>query len=427
MNRRRFLQGLGAGAALVGLGALPALRAASGHVVIAGGGFGGATCARYLRKLAPGLRVTLIDRNASFATGPFCNTVIAGLNPIAAITRNHRALAASGIEFVAAEIRAIDPVAKRVTLADGRTLSGDCLVVAPGIAFQAEAIQGYGPEVEQTMPAAWPGGPEQITTLRGQLRAMPDGGLVVIAPPPNPYRCPPGPYERASLIAHFLAQHKPRAKLLILDAKDHFSKEPLFRSAWAQLYGDRIEWVGRAQGAAVVAVDAARRAVLTAAGEWVAADVINLIPPQTAGALAQQGDLTDISGWAPVDHRSFQSIRHPGVFVLGDACQAGPMPKSAYAANSQAKICAFALAAKFGGKDFDGTRLINSCYSLVAPDYGINVTGVYALNGPFMARIQDASGMSPLAADRAFRAQAADYARSWYANITADSFGPVAL
>ncbi|MDN5940012.1 MAG: FAD-dependent oxidoreductase, partial [Salinisphaera sp.] len=172
LTRRRFLQGLGVGGALTGLGAAPRLRAADGHVVIAGGGFGGATCARYLCKLAPGLRVSLVDRQAAFVTGPFCNTVIAGLNPVAAIRRDHQALAASGIEFIQSEIAAIDPVARRLTLAGGRQLAGDVLVVAPGIALCWEAIAGYSPEVAETIPHAWPGGADQLTTLRAQLRAM---------------------------------------------------------------------------------------------------------------------------------------------------------------------------------------------------------------------------------------------------------------
>ncbi|MDN5863044.1 MAG: NAD(P)/FAD-dependent oxidoreductase, partial [Salinisphaera sp.] len=333
ITRRRFLQAMGAGAALAGVGMASALRAADGQVLIAGGGFGGATCARYLRQLAPSLRITLVDRNASLVTGPFCNTVIAGINPLATITRDHRALAASGICFIQAEIAAIDPHRKGLRLSNGRSLSADRLVVSPGIAFDTEWISGYGPEVARTMPPAWPGGADELTILRGQLRAMPDNGLVVIASPPYPYRCPPAPYERASLVAWFLKRNKPRAKLLVLDAKDHFTAEPLFRSGWAALYGERIEWIGRSDGATVIAANASQRSVTTASGERVQADVINLIPPQRASALAKHADLTDISGWAPVDQRTFESTRYPGVHVLGDACVAAPMSKSAYAAN----------------------------------------------------------------------------------------------
>lgn len=423
LTRRAVLQALAGGAGLAALAPFRSSHAAAGTVVIAGGGFAGSACARYLRRLAPGLRIVLIDRHAKFVTGPFCNTVIAGLREMEAITQDHRALAAEGIEFVQAEISAVDPVARTVETVDGRRWQADKLVVTPGIGFRWDSIDGYNPAAAEVLPHAWPGGPEQIATLRAQLLAMPEGGLVAIAAPPNPYRCPPGPYERASLIAYFLERHKPRAKLLILDSKDDFSKEPLFRAGWAALYGDRIEWVGRADGGRVAAVDVSGHAFITAAGERVAADVLNPIPAQTAGRLAHIADLTDASGWAPVDHRDYQSLRHPNVHVMGDACDAHPMPKSAFAATSQAKCCAFALAAYFAGAEYDGSKIINACYSLVAPDYGISVTGVYAHNGADIAFIPEAGGTSPLAAPPAFRAAEADQARAWYANITRDAFG----
>lgn len=422
IGRRRVLQGLGAGLTLAGLGLAGAGRAAEARVVIAGGGFGGATCARYLKQLAPSLHVTLVDRREPFVTGPFCNTVLAGLRPLAAITHDRTGLRETGIEFVRAEIAEIDPVARRVRLADGRTLTGDRLVVAPGIDLRRGALEGYDAEAAAIAPTAWPGGPDQIRTLRRQLHAMPDGGVVAIAAPPEPYRCPPGPYERASLIAHYLAAHKPRAKLLILDAKDHFSKERLFRTAWAERHGDRIEWIGRREGGRVVGVDASARTLITADGSRHRADVINPIPPQRAGALARAADLTD-GDWAPVDHRDFASHRHPGVHVLGDACDAGPMPKSAFAANAQGKACALGIAAALGGERFPGTRLINACYSLVAPDHGISVTAVYDLNGDRLAAMPGAGGLSPLAASADTRTAEADAARTWYRNIIADSFG----
>ncbi|MDT0618135.1 NAD(P)/FAD-dependent oxidoreductase [Salinisphaera sp. P385] len=423
LSRRELLR---AAAGLTGLGLIgPGWSAdrARGRVVIVGGGFGGATCARYLRAIAPGVSVTLIERRARLATGPFCNTVVAGINPIEAITVDHRALAAAGVNVIHADIRELDPVARRVRLPDGGKLEADHLVVAPGIDFDWFPIEGYGPKVTDALPHAWTADRDQITNLRQQLQAMPDDGVVAIAIPPNPYRCPPGPYERASLIGHFLTQHKPRAKLLLLDAKDHFSKEALFRAGWAEHYGERIEWIGRPQGGAVVAVDAGKRTLITAGGERIRADVINVIPPQVAGALARDNDLTDISDWAPVDHRSFESTRHPRVHVLGDACQGGPMPKSGYAANVQGKICAHAIAAGLAGDTFAGTRLINACYSLVTPDHGISVSQVYDLNGPHFAAIPDTGGTSPLAASPQDRARVAGYARSWYRNIVRDTFG----
>lgn len=424
-DRRRVLRGL-AGAAALGAFGLPARGSAgaSPRVVIAGGGFAGASCALALRQFAPNIRVTLIDRQRAFVTGPFCNTVIAGMNPISAITQDHAGLAAAGVEVLHADIDGVEPEAQRVRLADGRAVAGERLVVAPGIAFDWDTIEGYGPEDVARVPHAWPGGADQLHTLRDQLRLMPEDGRVVISVPDNPYRCPPGPYERASLIANFLARHKPKAEVLLLDAKDHFSKEPLFRTGWGALYGQHVKWRGgRRDGARVVEVDARSRRVRTAGGDEYAADVLNIIPPQRAGRLASDAGLTDAAGWVVVAPHDFSVPGHEGVHVIGDATHAEPMPKSAYAANMQAKICAHAIARELAGEPVADTRMINACYSLVAPDYGISVTEVYTLNGDTIAAIQIAGGISPLAADKATREAEADYARSWYHNIVRDSFG----
>jgi sulfide dehydrogenase [flavocytochrome c] flavoprotein subunit len=424
-DRRSVLRGL-AGAAMLGSFGLPlrAFAAAPPRVVIAGGGFAGASCALALRQFAPDVRVTLIDRQSRFVTGPFCNTVVAGLNPISAITQSHQGLSAAGVKVVHADIEGVEPAARRVRLADGRSIEGDRLVIAPGIDFDWQAIDGYGPQHVDRIPHAWPGGASQLRSLRDQLRAMPDDGRVVISVPDNPYRCPPGPYERASLIAYFLAQHKPKAEVLVLDAKDHFSKEPLFRTGWGALYGERVQWRGgRRDGARVVEVDPKSRRVRTVGGHEYAADVLNIIPPQRAGRLAHDAGLTDAAGWVAVAPHDFSVPGHEGVHVIGDATHAEPMPKSAYAANMQAKICARAIASELAGEPVADTRMINACYSLVAPDYGISVTEVYALNGDTIAAIQNAGGISALAADDASRAAESDYARSWYQNIVRDSFG----
>ena len=424
-NRRRLLRGLAGAAALSVLG-LPVGRAGAAppQVVIAGGGFAGATCALALRRFAPSVRVTLVDRQDSFVTGPFCNTVIAGLRPVSAITQTHEGLSAAGVKVVHADIDGVEPTARRIRLADGRTIAGDRLVIAPGIDFEWDAIDGYGPDHVERIPHAWPGGARQLRTLRDQLRAMPDNGRVIISVPDNPYRCPPGPYERASLIAHFLKQHKPDADVLILDAKDHFSKEPLFRTGWGARYGERVQWRGgRRDGARVVEVDATSKRVRTAGGDEYSADVLNIIPPQKAGRLAADAGLTDAAGWVPVAAHDFSVPAYEGVHVIGDAARAEPMPKSAYAANMQAKLCAHAIARQLAGEPAAETRLINACYSLVAPDYGISVTEVYTLDGNTLTAIANAGGISALAADPTTRAAEADYARSWYHNIVHDSFG----
>ena len=424
-RRRALLRGVAGMGALATTGMAPTVFAARRkRVVIAGGGFGGASCAMALRRFAPAIDVTLIDRQREFVTGPFCNTVVSGMSPVAAITLTHQALANAGVNVIHAEIDGVDVGARSARLADGRQIGGDRLVIAPGISFDWQAIDGYGADAVDRVPHAWPGGANQLSLLHAQLQAMPDDGQVVITVPDNPYRCPPGPYERASLIAWFASRHKPRARVLILDAKDHFSKEPLFRIGWDTLYPGVVEWRGgRRDGARAVAVDVDAKRVVTAGGDEIAADVLNVIPPQRAGHLAEQAGLTDAAGWVEVTAHDFAVPGHPGIHVVGDATHAEPMPKSAYAANMQAKICAFAIAAALGGETAADTKMINACYSLVAPDYGISVTEVYSLNGDSIAAVQQAGGISALAADTDTRREESEYARSWYQNMVKDSFG----
>ena len=273
------------------------------------------------------------------------------------------------------------------------------------------------------MPAtiAWKAGPQTLL-LRRQLEAMEDGGLVVISAPANPFRCPPGPYERASLIAYYLKTKKPKSKLLLLDAKDAFSKQKLFQNAWAQLYPGLIEWVSLSQGGKVTSVDPATLTFVTDFARH-KASVANVIPPQKAGAITAQAGVADRTGWCPVEPVAFESTLQPGIHVLGDAAIMGGMPKSAFAANAQAKVCAAAVVARLAGKEPVDPRLINTCYSLVAPDYGITVAGVYRPDKGQLADIAGAGGISPIEADAAFRAQEAVYAEGWFRTITAETFG----
>lgn len=422
LNRRRFVV---AGGAAAGALAAPWIRAAPARqrVVIVGGGFAGASCARFLRQLAPELEVVLVERRAQIVTCPFSNTVIAGLATLDALTRDFAGLRAAGVTIVQARAVALEAERHAVRLADGTRLDYTRAVIAPGIALRYDAVPGYDRAAAARLPHAWQAG-AQTSLLRRQLVAMPDNGVVILAAPGEPYRCPPGPYERASLIAHYLARYKPRAKLLLLDAKDSFSKQGLFQDAWAALYPGRIEWVAGSRGGLVEAVDAANRTLVTEAGFGEhRADVVNFIPPQRAGALATQAGLADDSGWCPVEPASFASTRVPAVHVLGDAANAGPMPKSAFAANSQARVCAAAIVAALRGEAVPTPSLANTCYSLVAPDYGISIAAVYRVGATGIAAVEDAGGVSPAAADGEFRAREAAYARSWYRTITAATWG----
>jgi len=422
LSRREFLTSAVGVAASAALGSAPAVAQGAGpRVVVVGGGFAGASCARALRQADPRIAVTLVEPNATFTACPFSNAVIGGLRELPAQQFTYERVAADGITLARAAATAVDAGARSVTLADGARLAYDRLVMAPGIDIRWGALPGYDEAAAARMPHAWRAG-EQTLLLRRQLEAMPDGGLVVIAAPANPFRCPPGPYERASLIAHYLKTRKPKSKVLVLDAKDAFSKQKLFQAAWAELYPGLLEWVPLSKGGAVTSVDAATLTLKTDFGEHKAA-VANVIPPQKAGRIADAAGVADRSGWCPIDPVTFESRLQPGIHVIGDAAIAGAMPKSAFAANSQAKTCAAAVARLLAGGAPPAPRLINTCYSLVAPDYGISVAGVYRPSSGQLADVPGAGGVSPAGAPRATRAAEAALAEAWFRTITTEVFG----
>jgi sulfide dehydrogenase [flavocytochrome c] flavoprotein chain len=418
---RRQLLGLAAQLLLGGSLARRAWTQPSARVVVVGGGFGGATCAKYIRRLDPAIEVTLVEPRRQFITCPFSNAVIAGLRDLDSVTYGYDGLRQRhGVRVVHAGATAIDPTAHRITLDDGNVMTYDRLVLSPGIELRWGGIEGYDAAASEVFPHAWEAGPQTVL-LRRQLEAMPDGGLVVIAAPAEPYRCPPGPYERASLIAHYLKTHKPRSKLLILDAKNTFSKQELFRTAWERLYPDLIEWIPQSQSGRVVRVDTRTRTVSTDFDEYKPA-VANIIPPQQAAAIARLIGLDEGKGWCPVRPGSFESTVHASLHIIGDAAIANPMPKSAFSANNQAKTCAAAIVALLHGESIPAPALMNTCYSLVAPDYGISIAAVYRVVDEKIVTVDGSSGVSPLDAPAETRALEAEYARSWYANITADTF-----
>ncbi len=418
-SRREFLKlGVAASTALLPLAARA--QGTAPRVVVVGGGFAGASCARALRHADGRIAVTLVEANATFTACPFSNAVIGGLRELSAQQFTYDRVAADGIVVARAMATAVD--ARSVTLADGAHLPYDRLVLAPGIDIRWDALPGYDEAAAAQMPHAWRAG-EQTLLLRRQLEAMDDGGLVVISAPANPFRCPPGPYERASLIAHYLKTKKPKSKLMILDAKDAFSKQRLFQAAWAELYPGLLEWVPLSKGGAVTSVDAATRTLITDFGRH-QAKVANVIPPQKAGRIADVAGVADGTGWCPIDPVTFESKLQPRIHVIGDAAIAGAMPKSAFAANSQAKTCATAVARLLTGATPSAPKLINTCYSLVAPDYGISVAGVYqpSASGQ-LAEVPGSGGVSPAGAPRATRAAEALLAEAWFRTITDETFG----
>ena len=422
-TRRDFLSLAAAGtaASLVGLGKAFAQPAQDKRVVVIGGGFGGATCAKYLRRADPAIQVTLIERQRTYVTPPSSNLVAVGLRPLSAITLGYDKLSRNhGIQMAYGNAASIDPAGKTVALENGKTIPYDRLVVAPGIDFKYSALEGYSEQAVTVMPHAWKAGP-QTELLHKQLAQMTNGGTVIISVPSAPFRCPPGPYERASLIAYYLKHSKPRSKVLILDANDSFPAQDGFMEAWQSLYPGMIEWVSGSKGGRVIQVDAKSRTVSTGAGQH-QGSVVNVIPPQKAGDIADRAGLTDETGWCPVDPGSFESTRQKGIHVIGDSSIAGKLPKSAAAANSEAKVCAAAIASLLAGRSVGEPAFVNACYALASPTYGLSIAGVYGRAAGSIAPLPGALGVSPLKKPAAYRAKEAQDANGWYQNIVADSF-----
>ena len=399
----------------------PSHAQAAARVVVVGGGFGGAACARVLRRINAKLQVTLVEPNRIFTACPFSNEVVAGLRDLEAQQFTYDRIAADGVNVVAQSAVKIDPQARMVGLADGTQLAYDRLVLAPGIDLRFDALPGYDEEAAAKMPHAWKAG-EQTMLLRRQLETMDDGGTVVIAVPAAPYRCPPAPYERASLIAHYLKAKKPRSKVLVLDAKDAFSQQRLFENAWKEFYPGMIERISLSQGGRVVSVEPSTNTLVTDFGNY-DAQVANVIPPQKAGRIAAIAGAADNTGWCPIDPSTFASKLVPNVHVIGDACIGGGIPKSASAANAEAKACASVVAGLIAGTAPGAPKLDGACYNTVAPDYAFSLLGIYQPRDDVFAEVEGSGFTSPVDAPREMRKRESEQAQSWYRAITVETFG----
>jgi NADPH-dependent 2,4-dienoyl-CoA reductase/sulfur reductase-like enzyme len=419
MTRRNAVLGIIAAAATLARPSI--LRAQSaGRIVVVGGGFGGAACARALKGAQKNTQVILIEPNAVYTSCPCSNAVIAGLRDIEAQQFGYDKIAADGVTVIGQAVTTIDPERRSVVTKDGVALPYDRLVLSPGIDFHFEALPGYDEAASEKMPHAWKAG-AQTLLLRRQLEAMTDGGTVAIAIPANPSRCPPAPYERASLIAHYLKANKPRSKVLVLDAKDSFSQQRLFEKAWKELYGDMIERIGLSQGGRVTSVDPSTKTIVTEFGNYTP-DVANVIPPQRAGHVAELAGAADATGWCPIDPVTFESKLVRNVHVIGDACLGGGVPKSASAASTQGKACAAAIEALLAGRTPEPPRLTGVCYNTVAPGYGFSLAGNYQPRGDIFAEVEGGA-TSPVDAPRELRAREAAEAEHWFQTITTDTFG----
>jgi NADPH-dependent 2,4-dienoyl-CoA reductase/sulfur reductase-like enzyme len=427
MKRRQILQTLGAGSMLGALGFVTGCASPGTgkgpHVVVVGGGYGGATAAKYVRLWSDyGIQVTLIEPGASFISCPMSNLVLAGNKRMADITLSYDHLVKRhGVRVLRDKVTVIDADKRRVRLASGGELSYDRLIVSPGVDFMWETLPGMAsPQAQDKVLHAWKAG-AQTVALRQQLEAMPDGGVYALAIPLAPYRCPPGPYERACLVAHYFSQAKPKSKVLILDANDDVtSKGPLFKQAWTDRYKNIIEYRPKH---VVIDVDAATHTLKFDFNDDVKADVLNVIPPMRAGDIALKSGLATVNQrWCEVDFLTFESKVAKNVHVLGDAIQGAPiMPKSAHMANQHGKTCAAAVVALLTGRELNAMPIYNNtCYSFVSDEDAVHVNSVhqYDADKKTMLPVTGSVGVSKVANEFEGR-----YAQAWARGIWADTLG----
>lgn len=418
INRRLFLGGAAAGAAV--LQAPMVLGQGKPRVVVIGGGAGGATCARYIAKDSDGaIEVVLIEPSEVHYTCFFSNLYLGGFRDFDSLAHRYDKLAGDyGITVVRDRAAGVDRAARTVATEGGESFGYDRLVIAPGIDFKDGSVPGWTLDDAEVMPHAYKAGP-QTELLKAQIEAMPEGGVFAMIAPPNPYRCPPGPYERISMVAHLLSQKNPTAKILIVDPKDKFSKQGLFEEGWQKHYSGMITRIGPDMGGTDFEVRPGTMEVVID-GEAEKVDVCNVIPAQIAGTIAAAAGVTD-GDWAPVSPADMRSRIDEAVFVLGDASAQGDMPKSGFSANSQAKVAAMVIRAELTGSKAFPAKYSNTCWSLIAPDDGVKVGASYEPTDEKIASVE--SFISQTGEDADLRKATYEESLGWYAGITADIFG----
>ena len=419
LNRRVFI---GTSATAAATLAAPSVFAA-GHgkprVVVVGGGAGGATAARYIAKDSKGkIDVTLIEPTRMYYTCFFSNLYLGGFKEIDDLGHSYGGLAAGGVNVVHDWATGVDRDAKTVALAGGGSVPYDKLILSPGIDFVDGAVEGWDLSAQNAMPHAYKGG-SQTELLKAQLMAMPEGGTFAMVAPPNPYRCPPGPYERVSMVAHYLKANNPTAKIIVADPKPKFSKQAMFQEGWANHYEGMVDWIGEDFGGGNVSVDPNAMTV-TIDGEEISVDVCNVIPAMKAGRIAELAGVTD-GNWAPVHAADMSSKADGDIYVLGDAASQGDMPKSGFSANSQAKVCANAVRGALTGSKVFPAKFSNTCWSLIDTNDGVKVGATYEATEEKIAKVDGFISATGESAD--LRRATYEESEGWYAGITADMFG----
>ncbi|AVO45091.1 NAD(P)/FAD-dependent oxidoreductase [Phreatobacter cathodiphilus] len=421
IHRRQFLAAGGAAAA-VALGAPAVLGQARARVVVVGGGPGGVTAAKYIAKDARNaIDVVLVEPQRQFTTCFHSNLYLGGYRSFESITHGYdKVSAANGFRMNHQMATRVDREKKEVVLADGSRLGYERLVLSPGIDLKYDSVPGWGREHEEAMPHAWRAGP-QTQLLKARLDAVPDGGVVVMIAPPNPYRCPPGPYERVSMMAHVLkASGRTRAKIIVLDPKESFSKQGLFQEGWEKHYPGMVEWIGPKVHDGIKSVDPKTNTVVTGFETYEKVALVNVIPAQMAGAVARDAGLANGSGFCPIDPASMKSANDTSIYILGDACIAGDMPKSGFSANSQAKVAALMVRGELAGARTFPARYANTCWSLIETDDTVKVGGRYEAKDGKITAVE--TFISKTGETAELRKQTQEENMGWYAGITADMF-----
>jgi len=417
-SRRKFLKAMGA-TTLAMSSPMIIAKGAKPRVVVIGGGAGGATAARYIAKDSKGaIDVMLIEPTRKYYTCFFSNLYLGGFKTIDDIGHSYGTLASAGVNVIHDWAINVDRAKKMVTLAGGDSIAYDKLVLSPGIDFVKGAVKGWDTSAQNAMPHAYKAG-SQTELLKAQLQAMPQGGTYAMVAPPNPYRCPPGPYERISMVANYLKKNNPKAKIIIADPKPKFSKMALFQEGWAKHYDGMIDWVGADFGGGNVAVDP-KAMTVDIDGETTKVDVCNVIPAMKAGKIAEIAGVTD-GNWAPVNAKDMSSKKDPNVYVLGDSSQQGDMPKSGFSANSQAKVCANAIRGELTGSKVFPARFSNTCWSLISDNDGVKVGATYEATAEKIAKID--GFISKTGEKSGLRKATYEESEGWYSSIIADMFG----
>jgi NADPH-dependent 2,4-dienoyl-CoA reductase/sulfur reductase-like enzyme len=421
ISRRQFVSGSVSFAGAMMFGAPAVFGQAKPRVVVIGGGAGGATAAKYIAKDSAGaIAVTLIEANPKYQTCFHSNLYLGGVRDYASITHRYNGLKKHGVTVVNGLAAKIDRNKKEVILAGGKKLPYDRLVVSPGIDLKYDSVPGWSQAAEKVMPHAWKPG-AQTLLLKKRLDAVPNGGVIVMIAPPNPYRCPPGPYERVSMMAHALKKaRKDRSKIIVIDPKETFSKQALFQEGWEKHYKGMVEWLGPKVHDGLKSVDPKTNTVVTGFETYKNAALVNVIPAQMAGAIARDAGLANATGYCAIDAANMKSAIDSNIYILGDASIAGEMPKSAFSANSQAKVAAMMIRGELASARTFPARYTNTCWSMIDTDDTVKVGGAYEPKDGKIAASSTFVSKTGETAELRKETQAENM--GWYSGITADIF-----